>query len=94
MHLLETNAPAARWIRRNVGPPRRLSFLGHIIFRVEGGLVTNRMPWPLAEELRRQVDCECSGRDCPDVTEVLGLMTDDIPLLNEARAAVMRTTSD
>ena len=86
---LQTDASAARWVRRNVRPARRVSFLGHIVFRVEGGLVINRMPWPLAEELRRQVDVECSGPECPDATEILKLMRDDIPRLNEARAAVM-----
>ena len=35
---LQTDVPAARWIRRNVSPTRRLSFLGHIVFRVEGAL--------------------------------------------------------
>ena len=86
---LQTDALAARWVRRNVSPARRVSFLGHIVFRVEGGLVANRMRWPLAEELRRQVDVECSGRGCPDATEILELLRDDIPRLNEARAAVM-----
>jgi hypothetical protein len=86
---LRTDAPTARWVRRNVSPARRVPFIGHIIFRVEGGLVANRMRWPLANELRRQVDYECSGRDCTDAAEILGLMADDIPLLNEARAAVM-----
>src|SRR5271165_657362 len=28
-------------------PDRRAAFLGHIIFQVEGGLVTYRMRWPL-----------------------------------------------
>jgi hypothetical protein len=86
---LQTDAAAARWVRRNVSPARRMSFLGHIVFRVEGGLVVNRMRWPLGDELRRQVDYECSGRDCPDAAEILGLMRDDIPLLNEVRVAVM-----
>jgi hypothetical protein len=86
---LQTDAPAARWVGHNIGPPRRLSFLGHIVFRVEGGLVINRMPWSLAKELRRQVDVECSGPECPDAREVLELMRADIPRLNEARAAVM-----
>jgi hypothetical protein len=86
---LQIGTPAAQWVRRNVNPPHRVSFLGHIIFRVEGGLVTNRMRWPLAEELRRQVDVECSGPECPDATEILELVRDDIPRLNEARAAVM-----
>jgi hypothetical protein len=90
---LQTDAPAARWIRRNVGPTRRLSFLGHIVFRVEGGLIVNRMPWPLAQELRRRVDYECSGRDCPDAAEILELSRADMPLLNKARVAVMGAPS-
>ena len=91
---LQTDAPTARWVRRNVSPARRVSFLGHIVFRVEGGLVANRMRWPLAEELRRQVDVECSGPGCPGATEILELMRDDIPRLNEARAAVMGAARD
>jgi hypothetical protein len=88
--LLETDAAAARWVQRNVSPARRVSFLGHTVFRVEGGLVTDRMRWPLAGELRRQVDVECSGPECPDATEILELVRDDIPLLNDARVAAMR----
>jgi hypothetical protein len=87
---LDSDAPAARWVRGRVRPARRAAFLGHIVFRVEGGLVTSRMRWPLADELRRQTDIECSGPDCRDATEVLELMRDDIPLLNEARAAGSR----
>jgi hypothetical protein len=91
---LQTDAPAAQWVRRNVSLARRVPFLGHILFRVEGGLVANRMRWPLAEELRRQVDVECSGPGCPDAVEILELMRDDIPRLNEARAAVMGAARD
>jgi hypothetical protein len=45
---LQTDAAAARWIRRNIGAPRRLSFLGHIVFRVEVALSSTecRGPWP------------------------------------------------
>ena len=87
---LDTEAPAARWMRRNVKLARRVAFLGHIVFRVEGGLVANRMRWPLADELRRQCDVECSGSDCPDATEILDLMRADLPLLNESRADGVR----
>jgi hypothetical protein len=83
---LDTDAPAARWVRGHVKPARRAAFLGHIVFRVEGGLVARRMRWPLANELRRRTDVECSGRDCPDAGEILELMRADIPLLNETRA--------
>ena len=88
---LETDAPAARWVRGGVRPARRVSFLGHIVFRVEGGLVVNRMRWPLADELRRQVDVECSGPNCADATEILELTRADLPLINDARAAVVST---
>jgi hypothetical protein len=71
-----------------------VSFLRHIVFRVEGGLVVNRMRWPLADELRRQVDFECSGPSCPDASDILDLMQADLPLLNEARAAVLGSTRD
>jgi hypothetical protein len=91
---LQAGTPAAQWVRRNVSPARRVSFLGHIVFRVEGGLVANRIRWPLADELRHQVDFECSGRDCPDAAEILELMRDDIPRLNEARVAVMGAPRD
>jgi MgsA AAA+ ATPase C terminal len=85
---LQTDAPAAQWVRRNVSQARRVSFLGHIVFRVEGGLVVNRLRWPLADELRRQVDFECSGPNCADAAEILELMRADLPLLNKARATV------
>ena len=91
-HFLDTDAPAARWIWGHGRPARRVAFLGHIVFRVEGGLVASRLRWPLADELRRQTDFECSGPDCPDATEILDLMRADLPLLNEARAVGVRAT--
>jgi hypothetical protein len=85
---LQTDARSARWIRRNLRPARRIALLGHIVFRVEGGLVTNRMHWPLADELRRQVDLECAGPECPDAREMLAMIREDIPRLNEVRAEI------
>ena len=85
---LETDAAAARWMREHVKASRRIAFLGHIVFRVEGGLAANRRRWPLADELRRQVDVERSGPERHDATEILELMRADLPLLNQARAAV------
>ena len=87
---LQTDASAARWVRGSIRPARRVPFLGHAVFRVEGGLVVNRMRWPLADELRSKTDFECSGPDCQDASDVLDLMRDNIPLLNEARIAVMQ----
>ena len=63
--------PRNRRARRAMGTVQHpsgsaaLYFLGHIVFRVEGGLAGNRMRWLLADKLRRQVDFECSGPDSP-----------------------------
>lgn len=37
------------------------------------------MGWPLADELRRQTDFECSGPDCLDAAEILEVMRADLP---------------
>ena len=37
-------------------------------------------------ELRRQVDYECAGSDCPDAAEILALADANIPHLNEVCA--------
>jgi hypothetical protein len=84
----ETDAPSARWVRTNIRPARRAPFFGHIVFHVESGLVVNRLRWPLADELRRQGDVECSYPDSSDDTEILGLTRADLPILDEVKAAV------
>ena len=86
---LETDAPAARWVRGE-GQARAPGLLAWT-YRLpgQGGLVVNRMRWPLAHELRRQVDVECSGPNCADATEILELTRADLPLINDARVAVI-----
>ncbi len=85
---IDTDAPAARWVRANIRPARRVPFFGHIVFRVESGLVANRLRWPLADELRRQGDVECSYPDSSDDTEVLELTRADLPILDEVRVKI------
>src|SRR5271166_2951582 len=90
---LETDAPAARRVRGSIRPARRVSFLAHIVFRVEGGLVVNRMRWPLADELRRQADVECPGPDCPDATEILERLASEASWLFRASIGCGRSLS-
>lgn len=83
----------ARWVRSHIPPRQRITLLGGIVFRCEGGLVRSRLRWPTGDELRRLVDLECNGLHCTDATEILNLMRVDIPVLNEVRAEVMGATS-
>lgn len=82
---LQGTSETARWVRAHISPSKRVSFVGGIVFRVEGGLVRQRMRWPFVDELRRLVDIECHGPLCPDATEILALMRNDLPLLNRVR---------
>jgi hypothetical protein len=80
---LETDAPAARWVRLHVARERRIAFLGDVVFRLEGGLAKDRLSWPTGELLRDLVDRECYGP--PDIFD---LMRQDLLKLNEVRAHV------
>jgi hypothetical protein len=62
---LQTDAAAAQWVRRNVSPVRRVSFLGHIIFWVEGGLVANRMRWPRPRSFAAKSTSSAQGQRTP-----------------------------
>jgi hypothetical protein len=85
---LQGDSETARCVRGHVRPGQRINFLGTIVFRVEGGLVRQRSRWPTGDELRRLVDIECNGPSCPDATEILQLMRNDIGLLNAERSNV------
>jgi hypothetical protein len=80
---LETDAPAARWVRLHVARERRIAFLGDVVFRLEGGLCKDRLSWPTGELLRGMVDRECYGPPA-----IFDLMRQDLPKLNEVRAHV------
>ena len=84
---LRSNAESARWVRASISASHRLKFLGTAIFRVEGGLVRNRLRWEVGDKLRHSVDVECHGSACPDATDLLALVREDIPAINEARIA-------
>jgi len=87
---LSADCASARWIRGLVSPSRQIALLGHVVFRIEGGLVRNRLRWKLADELRRQVDFECAGLGSREATEIADLVRADIQILNEVRAELNR----
>jgi hypothetical protein len=86
---IEGRTETARWVRDHIPPRQRVTFLGTIVFRVEGGLVRKRLRWKTGDELRRMVDTECNGPHCTDATEILQLMLADIPALNRVRAELI-----
>jgi hypothetical protein len=88
-NLIEGRTETARWVRDHIPPRQRITFLGGIVFRVEGGLVRKRLWWKTGDELRRMVDVQCNGLYCRDATEILQLMKSDIPVLNDVRTELI-----
>jgi hypothetical protein len=85
---LQGSSQTARWVQAHIPASQRVSFLGGIVFRVEGGLVQKRLRWSVGDELRHRVDVECQGLHCPNASHVLDLMRADLFLLNRVRAHV------
>jgi len=85
VRFLATDARSAQWLRRHVSSSRRVAALGHCVFRVEGGLVDRRLHWPLADQLREEVDAFCAGAGCDDVYDLLELVRSELARLNEVR---------
>ncbi len=85
---LARDSATCRWMKQHVPGDKRVEFLGNIIFAIEGGLLKSRLVWSLGELLRQCAELECQGPWCPDAREIIALVRDDLPLLNEVRAHV------
>ena len=82
---LETDCKTTRWVEANLPPNGRVKFMGGILFRVESGLVSNRLRWEVGDDLRRMAEYECPGLRHKKAAEIMNLLRRDLPMLNEAR---------
>ncbi len=82
---LKRDTPTSRWIEKHIAPRERAEFLGGLVFRAEGGLMRRRLQWPLGQQLRLMMEIEANGFGIADATEVLDLLRNDLPVLNEVR---------
>jgi hypothetical protein len=85
--------PTARWVRAHIPARKRVTFLGTIVFRLEGQCVQRRLLWSVGDELRRLVDYESNGQHCRDAAEILQLTRADLGELNAIRAELMEASS-
>lgn len=86
---LDRDTATGSWINKNVSPRKKVEFLGGLVFRVEGGLMRRRLHWPTGEHLRKVMETEAMGFGVPDASEVLDLLRNDLPVLNEERRHVL-----
>jgi hypothetical protein len=86
---LLTDCKTAVWIRARIPRSGQIELMGLLTFALEGGQMRKRLRWELADRLRATWQRECLSRHCPDATEVLALMADDLHILNDVRASCL-----
>ncbi|MBB6411870.1 hypothetical protein [Mesorhizobium sangaii] len=82
---LRRDRASTRWLRKHVRAERRVAILHGAIFRVEGGLVRQRVQWPCAATLRRLADSGYHGLNLADPAGFLDMVRADLPTLDEVR---------
>ncbi len=68
--------------------------MGGILFRVESGLVSNRLRWKVGDDLRRMAEFECPGLRHEDAGGIMRLLRLDLPMLNMARRLVIKSNQE
>lgn len=85
---LKRDTKTGRWLRRYVPAQRRMAVLAGGLFRVEGGLVRQRVQWPCAMTLRWLADSGYHGMKLSDPAGFLDMIRADLATLDEERADV------
>ena len=87
--LIETSSHTARWLNDNLPRNKRSKTLEIALFRVESQIVDRRVRWPLGDELRRMADLEAMGIEPGRMQELLDLLRNELPLLDDLRRQVI-----
>jgi hypothetical protein len=82
---LKRNTTTGRWLRRYAPAERRLAVLAGAVFRVEGGLVRQRVQWPAAATLRWLADAGFHQLKLSDPAGFLDMIRADLSKLDEVR---------
>lgn len=83
--LLKRNTTTGRWLRKYVPAQRRMAVLAGAVFRVEGGLVKQRVQWPCTITLRWLADSGYHSMKLSDPAGFLDMIRADLPKLDEVR---------
>lgn len=87
---LKTDCATTRWIVQHVPRKEQFRILGSMLFRVESGLVNQRLRWKTGDQLRQMADLETGGVDPRKMEIGLQLLRQDLPKLHEARCNVLK----
>ena len=90
--LLQTSAPLRSFLGLHAPEQDWPKIVAVMLFRIEGGLMTNRLRWPSGEQIKERADEIIPGLPIEVTTEGLELLRAEIPRLNIARGMIIRQT--
>lgn len=85
---LKRNTVTGRWLRRHVPAERRMAVLAGGLFRIEGGLVRQRVQWPCAMTLKWLADSGFHNMKLTNPAGFLAMVREDLPTIDEERSHV------
>jgi len=85
---LKRDTATGRWLRKHITAERRFSVLAGGLFRIDGGLVRQRVMWPCAMTLRWLADSGYHSMKLSDPAAFLDMIRADLPTIDEERADV------
>ncbi|WP_156938164.1 hypothetical protein [Mesorhizobium sp. WSM3626] len=87
---LKRDTHTGHWLRKHVPAERRVAVLHGAVFRVEGGLVRQRVQWPCAATLRRLADAGFHQMNLSYPAALLDMIRADLPELEGERVNAPR----
>ena len=91
---LDETSETGVFLKRHVPPLRRWDILEDGLFHIEEARLINRCKLPLFEDLRRLNEEDCIPVDREFLYEFLGTLKNDLPILSQIRANLIKATLD
>ena len=91
--LLHGASPYTRWLQAHVERSQQRTVTARALFHVEGGLLRKRCQSSLNDDLRATNEKECLGLPAVLAEDALRLLRDDLPILDDIRAEIMKGQS-
>jgi hypothetical protein len=83
--LLKANHEFAAWIDSVEAPWGKFELAGGMLFRIESGVVDNRLQWLMGKELQRRADYELHGPSADQIEIGYQLLRQELPHLHDLR---------
>ena len=86
--ILSTSKPVRQFLNANAPEKAWPKIAAMMLFRVEGGLMSNRLRWAVGDQIKTSADLIVPGLEANAVSEGLDILRDELPRLNTIRQRI------